>query len=77
MESEVSYSLDNEQQFWDGMFATPAIGPPLNATTELDDIVSKNCDAHEDIDNTLRSFLSFTTKFKGIWSTKTVLLCLR
>ncbi|OCK81324.1 hypothetical protein K432DRAFT_425046 [Lepidopterella palustris CBS 459.81] len=48
MEFEVSYSLDNEQQFWD----------------ELDDIVSANCESHELIDNALRLYLSFTTKFK-------------
>ncbi|OCK99682.1 uncharacterized protein K441DRAFT_157431 [Cenococcum geophilum 1.58] len=49
MEFEVSYSLDNEQQFWD----------------ELDDIVSASCQTHELIDNALRSYLSFTTKFKS------------
>ncbi|RFU31995.1 hypothetical protein B7463_g4361, partial [Scytalidium lignicola] len=45
---EVSYSLDNEQQFWD----------------ELEDIVSTKCTSHELIDNTLRSYLHFTTHFK-------------
>ncbi|KAH8819605.1 hypothetical protein F5884DRAFT_18940 [Xylogone sp. PMI_703] len=45
---EVSYSLDNEQQFWD----------------ELEEIVSAKCTSHELIDNTLRSYLHFTTHFK-------------
>ncbi|OCL14078.1 hypothetical protein AOQ84DRAFT_331674 [Glonium stellatum] len=49
MEFEVSYNLDNEQQFWD----------------ELEDIVSASCQTHELIDNALRSYLSFTTKFKS------------
>ncbi|KAI9735866.1 MAG: hypothetical protein M1834_001331 [Cirrosporium novae-zelandiae] len=49
MEFEVSYTLDNEQQFWD----------------EIDDIVSANCQSHALIDNALRSYLSFTTKYKG------------
>ncbi|TKA49880.1 hypothetical protein B0A49_11257 [Cryomyces minteri] len=48
MEFEVSYSLENEQQFWD----------------ELDDITRAHCDTHEAIDNTLRSYLSFTANFK-------------
>ncbi|KAL8797546.1 MAG: hypothetical protein Q9195_000363 [Heterodermia aff. obscurata] len=49
MEFEVSYTLENEQQFWD----------------ELDDIVSAHCETHELIDNTLRSYLHFTTNYKG------------
>ncbi|KAL9118609.1 MAG: hypothetical protein Q9187_004842 [Circinaria calcarea] len=49
MEFEVSYSLDNEQQFWD----------------ELDEIVSAHCQSHELIDNALRSYLSFTTNYRG------------
>ncbi|KAI9879242.1 MAG: hypothetical protein M1830_009173 [Pleopsidium flavum] len=49
MEFEVSYSLDDEQQFWD----------------ELDDIVSAHCPSHALIDNALRSYLSFTTSYKG------------
>ncbi|KAF2400029.1 hypothetical protein EJ06DRAFT_530795 [Trichodelitschia bisporula] len=48
MEFEVSYNLENAQQFW----------------TELDDILSVKCDTHELIDNVLRSFLAFTTRFK-------------
>ncbi|MCJ1435446.1 hypothetical protein MMC27_004819 [Xylographa pallens] len=48
MEFEISYSLDNEQQFWD----------------ELEEIVSANCKTHELIDNTLRAYLSFTTNYK-------------
>ncbi|KZF21937.1 hypothetical protein L228DRAFT_262045 [Xylona heveae TC161] len=48
MEFEVSYSLDNEQQFWD----------------ELDEIVSAHCQSHALIDNALRSYLSFTTNYK-------------
>ncbi|KAI4153936.1 MAG: hypothetical protein LQ340_001991 [Diploschistes diacapsis] len=49
MELEVSYSLDNEQQFWD----------------EIDDIVSTKCQTHELIDNALRSYLHFTTTYKA------------
>ncbi|KAH7085305.1 hypothetical protein BKA63DRAFT_559942 [Paraphoma chrysanthemicola] len=49
MAFEVSYNLDNEQQFWD----------------ELDDIVSTRCQEHEIIDNSLRSFLNVTTSYKA------------
>ncbi|KAI8939511.1 hypothetical protein NX059_003282 [Plenodomus lindquistii] len=49
MAFEVSYNLENEQQFWD----------------ELDDIVSTRCQAHEAIDNSLRSFLNVTTNYKS------------
>ncbi|KAF8866061.1 hypothetical protein BDZ45DRAFT_579070 [Acephala macrosclerotiorum] len=45
---EFEYTLENEQQFWD----------------ELEDIVSANCPSHQLIDNALRSYLHFTTKFK-------------
>ncbi|KAF2144376.1 uncharacterized protein K452DRAFT_266133 [Aplosporella prunicola CBS 121167] len=48
MEFEVSYSLENEEEFW----------------AELDDILSADCPAHEQIDNALRSYLSFTKGFK-------------
>ncbi|KAL9131910.1 MAG: hypothetical protein Q9217_000270 [Psora testacea] len=48
MEFEVSYTLDDEQQFWD----------------ELEDIVSVQCQSHELIDNALRSYLAFTTNYK-------------
>ncbi|KAH7063705.1 hypothetical protein B0J12DRAFT_643800 [Macrophomina phaseolina] len=47
MEFEVSYSLDNADQFWE----------------ELDDILSARCDSHEAIDNTLRRYLSFAANF--------------
>lgn len=49
MEFEVSYNLDNEQQFWD----------------ELDDIVSTQCQTHGLIDDALRSYLTFVTNYKG------------
>ncbi|KAI9743269.1 MAG: hypothetical protein M1818_003115 [Claussenomyces sp. TS43310] len=48
-EFDVSYALDNEQQFWD----------------ELDDIVSVSCQTHQLIDNALRSYLHFTTNFRN------------
>ncbi|KAF2868930.1 hypothetical protein BDV95DRAFT_106933 [Massariosphaeria phaeospora] len=49
MAFEVSYNLENEQQFWD----------------ELDDIVSTPCQEHEMIDNALRSYLNVTTNYKS------------
>ncbi|KAF2641511.1 hypothetical protein P280DRAFT_469126 [Massarina eburnea CBS 473.64] len=49
MAFEVSYSLENETQFWD----------------ELDDIVSTRCQEHEIIDNALRSYLNVTTSYKS------------
>ncbi|CAD6571718.1 MAG: hypothetical protein ASARMPREDX12_004663 [Alectoria sarmentosa] len=49
MEFDVSYTLDNEQQFWD----------------ELEEIVSAQCQSHELIDNALRSYLTFVTSYKG------------
>ncbi|KAI4955152.1 hypothetical protein J4E91_001009 [Alternaria rosae] len=49
MAFEVSYDLENEQQFWD----------------ELDDIVSTRCHQHDIIDNSLRSFLNVTTNYRS------------
>ncbi|KAJ4348536.1 pre-rRNA processing [Didymosphaeria variabile] len=51
MAFEVSYNLENEQQFWD----------------ELDDIVSTRCQQHdhEIIDNALRSYLNVTTNYQS------------
>lgn len=48
METDVSYSLENAQQFWD----------------ELHDICAARCDNHEHIDNTLRSYLAFAATFR-------------
>lgn len=47
-EFEISYSLDDETQFW----------------RELEDIVSAKCSSHQLIDSSLRSYLHFTTNFK-------------
>lgn len=48
-ESDVSYHLDNEQQFWE----------------ELEEIVSTDCGQDNgQIDNVLRSFLHFTANFR-------------
>ncbi|TVY26460.1 Protein dip1 [Lachnellula hyalina] len=44
---EFEYTLDNEQQFWDGKL-TPTLA----------------CPSHQLIDNALRSYLGFITKFK-------------
>ncbi|KAH8726637.1 hypothetical protein GQ44DRAFT_613418 [Phaeosphaeriaceae sp. PMI808] len=49
MAFEVSYNLENEQQFWD----------------EIDDIASTRCQEHEIIDECLRSFLNVTTSYKS------------
>ncbi|QDS71375.1 hypothetical protein FKW77_002657 [Venturia effusa] len=49
MDFEVSYNLDSAEQFW----------------LELEDILSAQCQSHESIDNALRSYLAFTTNFKG------------
>ncbi|SMQ55007.1 unnamed protein product [Zymoseptoria tritici ST99CH_1A5] len=48
MDDELSYTVENEQQFW----------------AELDDIVAAPHETHELIDNALRLFLGFTTTFK-------------
>lgn len=47
-EFEISYSLDDESQFW----------------RELEDILSAKCPSHQSIDSALRSYLHFTTNFK-------------
>jgi hypothetical protein len=73
MAFEVSYSLENEQQFWDGECArnpTTALHR-LTRATELDDIVSAHCQSHEAIDNSLRSFLNVTTNYKCTPSPRT------
>ncbi|KAI9723722.1 MAG: hypothetical protein M1812_001022 [Candelaria pacifica] len=48
MEFEVSYTLDNEQQFWD----------------ELDDILSAQCQTHARIDSALRTYIRFSTTYR-------------
>ncbi|EED17651.1 conserved hypothetical protein [Talaromyces stipitatus ATCC 10500] len=45
---DVSYSLENEQQFW----------------VELEKILSEKCDSHARIDNALRAYLGFSAQFK-------------
>ncbi|KAK2768685.1 hypothetical protein FQN54_000541 [Arachnomyces sp. PD_36] len=76
MEFDVSYSLDNEQQFWDGRVGDAPTGldsgalrlertDPSLALSELEEIVSADCESHAVIDSTLRSYLSFTTNYKG------------
>ncbi len=65
----MSYSLDDEQQFWDGisLLHTLLISDGItDAPAELDDIVSTDCPSHALIDNALRSYLSFTTNYKGM-----------
>jgi hypothetical protein len=67
MAFEVSYSLENEQQFWDGeRNSDPHQHQPrkLIGRVELDDIVTTRCQEHEIIDNSLRSFLNVTTNYK-------------
>ncbi|KAL8775001.1 MAG: hypothetical protein Q9209_000480 [Squamulea sp. 1 TL-2023] len=49
MEFEVSYHLDDEEQFWD----------------ELDDILSTQCQSHGPIDDALRSYFAFVSNYKG------------
>ena len=69
----MSYSLDNEQQFWDGKcLPTTSIFASLfkditssNLYPEVDDIISTPCRTNESIDNTLRRYLSFTSNFSG------------
>jgi hypothetical protein len=70
MAFEVSYNLENEQQFWDGAWCSacdPTIARiwKLTRTTELEDIVSTRCQEDELIDNALRAYLSVTTTYKG------------
>ncbi|KAL8784446.1 MAG: hypothetical protein Q9213_003969 [Squamulea squamosa] len=50
MEFEISYHLDNEQQFWD----------------ELDDILSAQCQSYGPIDDALRSYFAFVSNYRGI-----------
>lgn len=51
MELEVSYSLDNGEQFWN----------------ELTNLFAAPCGSHAEIDNVLRSYLALTTKYKDVF----------
>lgn len=79
MDDELSYTVENEQQFWAGesrasqcalhrvlRLLSQYIDPltPLVLIVELDDIVAAPHETHELIDNALRLFLGFTTTFK-------------
>lgn len=46
-------------------FCIAYISPALCFNLELDEIVSTQCDSEDRIDNALRSYLNFTTKYKG------------
>lgn len=59
MEEDVSYSLENAEQFWD----------------ELDDIVSAPHDTHELIDDILRAFIDYTTKYTHLHSEYDIARC--
>lgn len=66
MEFEVSYTLDDEQQFWDGMSSRVLyVFIQTECALELDDILSVRCNSPELIDQTLRSFLRFTSTYRG------------
>jgi hypothetical protein len=67
---DVSYNLESEDQFWDGelsdgFFCSLRILTCANLP-ELDDILSSSSSAHAEIDNVLRSYLSFITSFRGM-----------
>jgi len=66
MAFDVSYNLENEQQFWDGERVLCRRNPTTRLTrcAELDDIVSTRCRDEESIDNSLRAFLNVTTSYK-------------
>lgn len=76
---DVSYSLENEQQFWAGelhgfllqssLFTLLESCQLANrnacASIELENILSEKCDTHALIDNVLRAYLGFSAQFKG------------
>ncbi|KAI9703978.1 MAG: hypothetical protein M1820_005760 [Bogoriella megaspora] len=67
MELEVSYELENAEQFWAGALPHALIlreNMLTRMSIELDDIVSTHCGSEETIDNALRSWLHFTTNFR-------------
>lgn len=72
MAFEVSYNLENEQQFWDGeqrlenphYLCCRSQQQKLTSHIELDDIVSTRCHEEEVIDNSLRSYLNVTTNYR-------------
>lgn len=77
----VSYSLENEQQFWDGTFYSicDIIHIPNTAGAELDDICSSHGATSESIDDVLRTYLSFTARYRDeyLLSDNEVLGCIR
>ena len=70
MDFDVSYELESADQFWDGMSPRPVFcgidTSDMISTVELEDIHSAKCATHEAIDNSLRSYLAFTTNFRGV-----------
>lgn len=43
----------------------PALMTHISSSIELEEIVSKQCDSHELIDDALRAYLGISAEFKG------------
>lgn len=72
---DVAYSLENEQQFWDGQehFCPQGfLDFRLTQGIELDEIVSAHCETQSLIDGALKSYLTFTSSFTGILPTTAI-----
>jgi hypothetical protein len=66
MDHEVAYDFEDEDQFWTGKAATILrSGALIRTLAVLDKTVSKECDNHSTIDDTLRSYLSLVGCYRG------------
>lgn len=50
MDTEAEVEVESEEQFWHELFK----------------VVNQPCESHEDIDDVLRGYLAFVSRFKGM-----------
>lgn len=69
MEHEVAYDFEDEGHFWTGNTEHKPAAEQQRCLTPaivLDETISRECDNHGTIDDTLRSYLTLIGAFRGM-----------
>jgi hypothetical protein len=76
MELEVSHHFENEQQFWTGKSKQHGRfgGWIAEPDTELDEIVSQECQDSSLIDDALRAYLRVANESRGTFTPRSLVL---